>query len=110
MRAQVSINFRLRYADHNEEFASLLSRDGTITRVLRSSDGREWVLFHINEKMSYRQEEFEYLLLGSRSGGKIDDFYPTPVFIYVVDDPSKLSDGFHPDRACHVAWGELLRW
>jgi len=110
MRASTLRNFRLTYADQNEVFAAVLPQDGTILRLVHSADGAEWALFRLRETIKYNHKHYEFLLLKSRRGGKIDDFYPTPVFIFLVEGPEKVTDGLDPKNFHQVAWGDILRW
>src|SRR6266404_3466845 len=52
---------RLDYFDQNEDFASVLPREGTIERFLLSADGGRWALFHLDSKAEYEsQTRLEY--------------------------------------------------
>lgn len=88
----------------------MLPQDGTILRFVHSADGAEWALFRLRQTIRYEQKECEFLLLKPRRGGEIDDFYPTPVFIFLVEDAAKVTDGFDPTNFYRVAWGDILRW
>ena len=97
---------RLEYFDQNDSFAPLLPREGTVERFLSSADGGKWALFHLDARAAYEGKSYDYFLLRSRwAGYEIGGPARVSVFILLVDDNSKLRDGFRVPEFEHVAWG-----
>ena len=96
----------LEYFDHNERFAPLLPKEGTVERWLKSVDGSDWVLFHLDTAVEYENRSYDYFLLKSRwAGPAIGGPKPTSVFVLLVTDPEKVEEGFDAHHFDHVAWG-----
>jgi hypothetical protein len=100
------MRFRLGYYDQNERFASLLPRDGTVERFVVGGDGQQWALFRLDEPIEYDGRRHDYLLLRSRwRGYPLGGAEQTSVFIFLVDQPDRIREGFHAERSDLVAWG-----
>ena len=106
MEYSVKMRLRLEYYDQNEKFAKLLPLDGTVERIVFSADKTRWALFHLMSQIEYDGQFFDDLLLRSRWKAKeIDDPEGTSVFICLVDDSLRVTDGFNKDDFPLVAWG-----
>jgi len=104
------MRIRLEYFDHNDHFAAVLPRDGTIERIVSSRDDQSWALFRLDMPVEYKRRSYDYFLLMSRwEGYELGGFNPTSVYIFLVDDLRKVKDGFKPKSFDHVAWGMATR-
>jgi hypothetical protein len=100
------MHLRLEYFDHNDDFARLLPRDGTIERFVSSADGNAWALFRLDAPVEYEGRSYDYFLLRSRwQGQHVGGAEPTSVFILLVGDERRALDGFEVEDFEHVAWG-----
>lgn len=91
------VPFRLSLESYGESisFDELLPRSGTAERWVSSIGGGEWVLFHLDSPLCYKEWSVEYLLLKSRwRGYRIGGPQETSVFVVLVPDVTKVAEEF----------------
>ena len=101
------MRLRIEYYDHNEAFAQLLPREGTVEDIPEASDSRHrWHLLRLDSPINYDGMHYTHFLVASRWHGKaIGDQEPTSVFVLLVPADSKPRAGFSYKQFMHVAWG-----
>ena len=111
MNMMTGQRLRLEYFDQNEDFRSLLPRDGTVLRQLSLSDwGDDWYVVEFDEPLDYGNRQFSHVLVRSRwAGYAIGDPAGTSVFLLLprsedaLDQRSPTSYDFD-----HVAWATAI--
>ena len=102
------MRLRLEYFDQNETFAKLLPQEGRVDRVVSSREGQRWVLFQFDRSVTYEGRNYDHVLLRSRwSGQELSEQESTSVFIVLVEDLARVTDGLAIDAFSHVAWGTV---
>lgn len=101
------MKLRIEYFDHNERFAALLPRAGTVVATPKCADSALiWHLLRLDQALVYEAVEYSQFLIASRWRDRaVGEREATSVYILLVPVSEQVVDGFFHERYLHAAWG-----